>query len=133
MHKLDFQISAEAIQYLKSNLLATHADEPLVLTIAPTTHPEIVDLHRENIEMSELFTIAKRHLSSLPPQFELQWSIGATYKSRLPKQHMFVISGIECFFPPDVQSAIKGRVLRIEHGELVFDPRLDPPAYSGRS
>lgn len=130
MDKLDFQISAEAVQYLRSHLLLGDGGEPVVLTIAPTTCPQIMDFDPKEIETSEqeLGALANKHLDSLPSPVELQWSIGATRKSRLPKQDMFVIDGIECFLPQDVQSVIKGRVLRVENGRLVFDPRLDPPA-----
>jgi hypothetical protein len=87
-----------------------------------------MDIDPKNIETLEFDVLGKKHLSSLPSEVELQWSIGATRKSRLPTQGMFVIDGIECFFPKDVQSALKGRVLRIENDQLVFDPRIDPPA-----
>jgi hypothetical protein len=130
MDKLDFQISAEAVQYLRRYLLRGDGSEPVVLTIAPTTRAQLMEFDPEKIELSqqELEKLAKEHLDSLPSPLELHWSVGASRKSRLPKEDMLMINGIECFLPSDVRSVIKGRVLRVENGELVFDPRLEPPA-----
>ena len=128
LDKPDFQISAEAVQFIRRFLLRRDGGEPVVLTIASMTRSQLMEVDPEiKLSEQELTRLARKQLDSLPSPLELHWSVGATRKSRLPKEHMFVIDGIECFLPPDVRTVVEGRILRVENGELVFDPQLEPP------
>lgn len=135
MDNFHFRISSEAVEYLKNNVLLRVGSEAVVLTIAPTSNAERLDLDPDKLKLSEeeIAALARAYLHSHSSSGELQWTLGATRKSRLPKKDMFVIDGIECFLPKEVRSAINGRVLRFENGDLVFDPKLDRPSELYRS
>jgi hypothetical protein len=130
MSKFDFRIAAEAVEYLKKNLLVTDMGESLVLTVAPhSSRQKFLSSPGNGPDFSDekVGALAKDFIKSLSSPVGFDWVVGGMRKSRLPEQELLPIDGIECFFPDDVRSVINGRVLRLRDGELVFDPELKAP------
>jgi hypothetical protein len=131
MRRFHFRIASNAADYLRSSL-RTDTGELLVLTIVPTSQPTRLSLDggKAEIPSRELQALANDYMKSLSSPVPLRWTVGGTRRSRLKGEELLLISGIECFFPPEVRSAIDSRTLRLKDGELVFDPQLEPPAAS---
>lgn len=130
MESFDFRITTEAVEFLRKYLLRADSGEELVLTVAPlSTHRDTLGHDDSDPESSyrKLAERAKDYLESLSSPIAFQWVVGGMRKSRLPKEQVLLIDGIQCFFPDEVKVKIGGRVLRLRDGNLVFDPELDPP------
>lgn len=132
MSEFAFQITAEAVQYLREHVLST-SGRPLVLTIVPmVSQGEVLerDVGEMNLSQQELDAMATTFADSLSSPTEYRWVVGAVYKDRLPDGNFQLIDGIECFLPEEVRSVVNGRVLGLEKGELQFSPQLEPPNVS---
>jgi len=134
VNKLDFRIAGDAAEYLRKYLLRSDTGESLVLMIVPMTPAKMLASVDPKLSYHELAAMAKEHFESLssPSELsspiELEWVVGAMQRSNLPgAAETVLIDGIECFFPDEVRSVLKGRVLQLRLGQLVFDPALDPP------
>ena len=134
MNKLDFQIAADATEYLRKYLLPSDTGESLVLTIVPMTPAKILARIDPKLSYNELVAMAKEHFESLSSStelsspIELEWVVGGMQRSNLPPAaEIVLIDGIKCFLPDEVRALVNGRVLRLRLGQLAFDPELDPP------
>jgi hypothetical protein len=129
MSKFTFQITAEAVDYIRKYLLQTSAGDQIVLVIAPVSHGGVLNIDPNDLNFSkrELIAMATEFAKSLPLPIEFRWVVSGMHKNRLPDGDFRVVDGIECFLPEEVRSVVNGRVLRLESGELRFDPQLEPP------
>jgi hypothetical protein len=130
MKKFDFRIANDAAEYLRNVLLRTATGESLVLAIAPVSSQKSTLKFREsdlNLSDKELAERARSFLSSLSSPVKFHWVVGGVHKSRLSGEETSFVNGIECFLPDEIRPVVNGRVLRLQNGELVFEPELDPP------
>lgn len=130
MTDLNFRIAPDAVEYLKSRLQRGRRDEALVLVVAPMSEAKHSPVEHDELSRKEIRGLANEYLKSLPEAVVFKWTVGIMQRSRLPKRDLAdirVVDEIECFIPDDLQPTLRGRVLRLMNGELVFDPELEPP------
>ena len=127
MKKFEFRISREAEVFIRKTVLPENSGGEYVLTISPRTVADRLLVVNDSIEDSAEEYLKSKLTDLEEGRLELHWSVGASLRSRFPKEDIFTFSGIACFVPDELKTVLNGRTLLLVGKELRFEPELSPP------
>jgi len=121
-----FRITPEAVGYIRQWL-----KPDLVLTFSPSMPvPSLWPEGEDSPPLEEITRLAQEATKRLPKRMILHWQVGGHGRSRLPQEECRIVDGIEVHIPPELEEPLASRVLKLEKGELVFDPPLEPVIFN---
>ena len=124
--KIDFRISAVALDFLKQTVFYDPSQD-LVLSIAPTTVAEELQLVEGSIEQTVAKFVETKFDSLDINNLEFKWTVGGSRRSRFSSEDIVTCSGIPCFIPSEMEEILDGHVLTVVNNELKIEPELSAP------
>jgi hypothetical protein len=127
VNNIDFQITPEAVAYIRGTLLQDKRGEAMVLTITMMGPAQALDISLDQMKSlsgEDTHRLAAEQVNAIPKPVMFEWVVGGTQRDRLPPEDLRIVDGIECFVPDELRAVVSGRVLRLEEGELRFLPPL---------
>ena len=128
-----FSVTPEAAIFIDRVVLANEPRDHYVVTIAPHTRAEVLDL----VDGSLTQTIVEllRNVQADPRQVDpttmkFRWVVGASLRARFPPEDIHVFDGVACFVPNEMRPVLDGRTLTLRDSELRIEP--EPPAPAAR-
>ena len=119
---MTFRITPEAVEYIRLWL-----KEELVLTFVPSMPvAPLWPAEQSPPSPEDMKKLAREAFEKLPRRLVLRWEVGGTEKVRLPPEECRIVDGIEVHLPAEIESSLASRVLKLEKGELVLEPPLEP-------
>jgi len=115
------------VGYIKERFEA--ASTEMVLVVTGFVVGSFREWNSENLErlpLADLERLGRQQADQLPSKVMIEYSIGTSELSRVPRQYVQVIDEIKCCVPDDLIEVIGNREIVLEKGVLTFAPPLGP-------
>jgi hypothetical protein len=125
-----FSVTPEAAYFIARVVLAHEALQDYVVTVAPHTEAQLLDLVADATTDAVAKAIEKQRAVPLDPiSMKFRWVVGASRRIRFPPNDIVVCDGVPCFVPNEMRPILHGRTLTLVDSELRLEP--EPPPLTG--
>jgi hypothetical protein len=125
--KVSLRISSSAVEFIHKMFERQSGEVVLVVTgFVVGTLKTLDGDDWDKRPFQDIVEVGRTLAESLPSKIMVEYVIGTKELDRVPQEDVHVVSGIKCYLPDDLITAIGAREIVLENGALRFEPRLEP-------
>jgi hypothetical protein len=117
------RISPEAVNFIKSSLF--RGSEEKALVIVGVVRGTVRDWdNRASVE--GVVEMGSEAIRNLPSRITVDYQLNTTDLKHLPQDDVYVVNGVKCYLPDEIQKIVGLREVVLVNGRLQFEPTLEP-------